>query len=124
MKDKIVSAETEGGQRAGEAIIEAVENQLAENCPSETKKTLDRLMSTGESRENAMRYIASALSIEIFEAFKNNVGRFMVEYGFQSFPSMETIRTFASDSSLYLASATMTNRQKSYIGKARPPNGA
>jgi hypothetical protein len=72
MKDKIVSAETEGGQRAGEAIIEAVENQLAENCPSETKKTLDRLMSTGESRENAMRYIASALSIEIFEAFKNN----------------------------------------------------
>jgi hypothetical protein len=72
MKDKIVSAETEGGQRAGEAIIEAVENQLAENDPPETKKTLDRLMATGESRENAMRYIASALSIEIFETFKNN----------------------------------------------------
>jgi len=72
MKDKIVNAETEGGQRAGEAIIEAVENQLAENDPPETKKTLDRLMTTGESRENAMRYIASALSIEIFEAFKNN----------------------------------------------------
>lgn len=53
---------------------------------------------------------------EPFERFKTNVGRFMVEYGFQSFPSMETIRRFAADSSFSLASATMRNRQKSYIG--------
>lgn len=53
---------------------------------------------------------------EPFEKFKDNVGRFMVEYGFQSFPSMETIRKFAADSSLSLTSTTMKNRQKSYIG--------
>ena len=53
---------------------------------------------------------------EPFENFEKNVGRFMVEYGFQSFPNMETIKTFASDSSLYLDSETMKNRQKSYIG--------
>lgn len=53
---------------------------------------------------------------EPFENFEKNVGRFMVEYGFQSFPSMETIETFAADSSLYLESETMKNRQKSYIG--------
>jgi len=53
---------------------------------------------------------------ELFESFKKKVGRFMVEYGFQSFPSMETIRTFAVDSSFSLKSATMLNRQKSYIG--------
>lgn len=53
---------------------------------------------------------------EPFENFEKNVGRFMVEYGFQSFPEMETIQTFASDSSQYLESATMLNRQKSYIG--------
>lgn len=53
---------------------------------------------------------------EPFKNFKNNVGRFMVEYGFQSFPSMKTIKTFAVDSSLYLQSKTMLNRQKSYIG--------
>lgn len=53
---------------------------------------------------------------EPFENFKSNVGRFMVEYGFQSFPSMETIRSFAVDSSFSLKSATMLNRQKSYIG--------
>jgi beta-mannosidase len=53
---------------------------------------------------------------EMFEEFEKNVGRFMVEYGFQSFPSMKTIRKFASDSSLNLSSETMLNRQKSYIG--------
>jgi beta-mannosidase len=53
---------------------------------------------------------------EPFKNFKTNVGRFMVEYGFQSFPSMKTIQTFASDSSLSLDSKTMVNRQKSYIG--------
>ena len=71
MRDKIVNADSEGGQLAGEAIIEAVENQLKQNEPPETRKTLERLMAMGESRENAMRHIASALSIEIFEALKN-----------------------------------------------------
>ncbi len=68
----IVDAETEGGQAAGEAIVEVVENQLAENNPPETKQTLDRLMNIGESRENAIRYIACALSVEIYGALKNN----------------------------------------------------
>jgi len=53
---------------------------------------------------------------EPFENFEHNVGRFMVEFGFQSFPGMETIKTFATDSSLHLESPTMLNRQKSYIG--------
>ena len=53
---------------------------------------------------------------EPFENFEQNVGRFMVEYGFQSFPSMESIKKFAIDSSFSLESATMLNRQKSYIG--------
>ena len=70
-KRSIVQADTEEGQRAGEAIIETIENQLRDNDPPETRKTLARLMRSGESRENAMRYIASVLSMEIFEALKN-----------------------------------------------------
>ena len=70
MNSKIVNSDSEDGQRAGEAIIEAVENQLAENKPPETKEALDRLMAEGQSRENAMRHIASALVIEIFGAIK------------------------------------------------------
>jgi len=53
---------------------------------------------------------------EPIENYKTNIGRFMVEYGFQSFPNMETINSFAADSSLYLDSETMKRRQKSYIG--------
>ena len=69
-KGQIVQAETANGQLVGEAIVEVVENQLADNNPPETKQTLDRLMKTGESRENAIRYIAGALSVEIFGALK------------------------------------------------------
>ncbi len=71
-KETIVNADSEDGQIAGEAIVEAVENQIAENNPPETKQTLERLMKTGESRENAIRYIACALSVEIYGALKNN----------------------------------------------------
>jgi hypothetical protein len=71
MKDKIVNGPTEDGQMAGEAVVEAVENQLADNNPPETKQTLERLMNAGESRENAMRYIASALSVELHNIMKN-----------------------------------------------------
>ena len=67
----IVQADTPDGQLAGEAMVEAVENQIRDNDPPETRTTLERLMSLGESRENAMRYIASVLSIELFEALHN-----------------------------------------------------
>jgi len=70
-KEKTVRADSEDGQIAGEALVEVVENQLAENNPPETKLTLERLIKTGESRENAIRYIACALSVEVFGALKN-----------------------------------------------------
>lgn len=68
----IVSAATAEGQRAGEAIVEIIENQLRGNTPPEVRQTLNRLMGMGETRENAIRYIARALSIELFHIFNNN----------------------------------------------------
>lgn len=70
-KEQIVQADTEDSQIAGEAIVEVVENQLADNNPPETKEALERLIKNGETRENAIRYIASVLSIEIFGALKH-----------------------------------------------------
>ena len=67
----VVNAAAESGDVAGLAIIEAVENQLKDNNPPEANDTLNRLMSMGERRENAMRYIATVFSIEIFEIIKN-----------------------------------------------------
>ena len=71
--EKIVNANTESGQRLGELIVEVAENQIKENSPPETKNTLERLISLGESRENAMRYIASVLSIEIYDIVKKEI---------------------------------------------------
>lgn len=53
---------------------------------------------------------------EPFENFQHNVGRFMVEYGFQSFPSIQTLSKSIDSSNLYLESDVMKARQKSYIG--------
>lgn len=72
MKEKIVNADTESGQIIGETIIEIIENQLRDNDPPEVKRTLKRLMNTGESRENAMRFIATTLSVELFGVLKHN----------------------------------------------------
>ena len=70
-RKQIVQAATPDGQLAGEAIVEVIENQLRDNDPPEVMHTLNRLVAMGESRENAIRYIACALSIEIFETVKN-----------------------------------------------------
>jgi len=71
-KETIVQADSENGQIAGEALVEVIENQLAENNPPETKQTLERLIKSGETRENAIRYITCALSVEVFGAIKHN----------------------------------------------------
>ena len=63
--EDIVQADTPDGQEAGELIVEVVENQLSENDPPETRQTLNRLVSAGETRESAIRYIACVLSLEI-----------------------------------------------------------
>ncbi|WP_462251848.1 glycoside hydrolase family 2 protein [Ekhidna sp.] len=53
---------------------------------------------------------------DVFEDFEKNVGRFMSEYGFQSFPGMETISYFADSSQWNLESEVMKHHQKSYVG--------
>lgn len=68
----IVHADTPDGQLAGEAIVEAIENQLRDNNPPETALTLARLMKGGEPREGAMRLIGCVMAVEVFEILKNN----------------------------------------------------
>ena len=67
----IVQADTPEGQLAGEGMIEAIENQIRDNDPPETRFTLHRLMSLGESRNNAMRYIGAVLAQEMYEVLTN-----------------------------------------------------
>lgn len=51
-----------------------------------------------------------------FESLKEDIPRFMSEFGFQAFPEMKTINTFAPESEHYLHSPTMKAHQKSSIG--------
>lgn len=50
------------------------------------------------------------------EDFGKKSGRFNAEYGFQSFPQMSTINTFATKNDLDLESEVMKSHQKSYVG--------
>ena len=53
-----------------------------------------------------------------FESFDTDVPRFMSEYGFQAFPEMKTIRTFAEENDFELESPVMNAHQKADIGNA------
>ena len=52
-------------QLAGEAVIEIIENQINDNNPPRVKETLMRLMLQGIDREEALKYIACALCVEL-----------------------------------------------------------
>lgn len=53
-----------------------------------------------------------------FESLDNEIPRFMSEYGFQSFPEMKTIASFASPKDYALESEVMNAHQKATIGNA------
>lgn len=51
-----------------------------------------------------------------FEAFEENVGRFMSEYGMQSFPSLKTINSFTEPKDRSIDSDVMNSHQKASLG--------
>ncbi|WP_411342950.1 beta-mannosidase [Paenibacillus sp. WLX1005] len=53
---------------------------------------------------------------EPFENYNVHVGRFMSEYGFQSFPEYRSVRTYAEESDLELESEVMLRHQKNGAG--------
>ena len=53
-----------------------------------------------------------------FESLDTEIPRFMSEYGFQAFPEMKTIRTFAEAEDFQLESPVMNAHQKATIGNA------
>lgn len=53
-----------------------------------------------------------------FESLDTDLPRFMSEFGFQSFPEMKTIATFAAPEDYQIESEVMNGHQKSSIGNA------
>jgi len=53
---------------------------------------------------------------EPFENYAQNIGRFMSEYGFQSFPELESVKKYALPSDYDIESEVMRSHQRSGIG--------
>ena len=63
-----MTASSEGTKAA---ILEAVDNQLKDNTPPETRQTYQRLLNQGFSNAEAREMIGAVVSSEIFEVVKN-----------------------------------------------------
>ena len=60
-----------GSELARVAIVEIIENQIRDNNPREVRQTLERLLSEGQTKEEAMKLIGCAVAVEVFEIMKH-----------------------------------------------------
>ncbi|MCX6249111.1 MAG: glycoside hydrolase family 2 protein [Bacteroidetes bacterium] len=68
------------------------------------------------TKQGDMHYWGVWWGKEPFSAYKEKTGRFMSEYGFQGFPSLETIQKFTLPSDRQLGSPVMKAHQKHPVG--------
>ncbi|KRE49601.1 beta-mannosidase [Paenibacillus sp. Soil522] len=68
------------------------------------------------STEGDVHYWGVWHAVEPFENYNLKIGRFMSEYGFQSFPDYDTVMTFATEQDLSLDSKVMRAHQKNGDG--------
>lgn len=72
---------------------------------------------TGTSGDN--HYWGVWHELHDFERYRDNIGRFMSEYGFQSFPGFETVKQYTQPEDYDITSEVMTVHQRSGIGNLR-----
>ncbi|TVR37039.1 MAG: glycoside hydrolase family 2 protein [Cryomorphaceae bacterium] len=117
---------TEAHQQQLWANYERIFHQLlpdivAENDPETpyVPSTPQRNWGTAENfNHGSMHYWGVWHGRDPISAYERNVGRFMVEYGMQSYPDIETLRPYIPDERMFIGSPAFTDRQKSYIGNA------
>ncbi|WP_276354937.1 beta-mannosidase [Cohnella caldifontis] len=71
-----------------------------------------RQHATNDSSHGDIHFWAVWHASEPFEKYNGNIGRFMSEYGFQSFPEYRTVRTYAREDEMELESEVMLHHQK------------
>lgn len=71
---------------------------------------------TGDGKRGDMHYWGVWHGREPFEKFNEVIPSFMSEYGFQSFPEIETVKKFALPQDYSISSDVMTAHQRSGIG--------
>ncbi|MBR0229330.1 MAG: hypothetical protein IJQ62_13375 [Clostridia bacterium] len=56
--------------RLKKLMLEVVDNQIRDNTPPETRKTLERLMANGDTRQKAKEKIAYVAVLHIYDILK------------------------------------------------------
>ena len=59
------------GALAGEAIRDAVREQIRSGEPPEAKKTYERLVAMGMAEDEALEMLSAVLAVEIFHVLKH-----------------------------------------------------
>ncbi len=72
--------------------------------------------SSNDAKKGDIHYWGVWHAIEPFENYNRYVGRFMSEYGFQSFPEYKTVRSYAEEDDMALQSEVMLGHQKNKRG--------
>jgi hypothetical protein len=67
-----MTMDEERGIQIRKALFEVIENQMKENNPPETKKTYQRLLDQGFSRDETMRMMATVVITEMNDMVKHN----------------------------------------------------
>jgi len=86
--------------------------------PSSPSATGDKL-ATYESTSGDMHYWGVWHGLQPFTNFRKYRARFMSEYGFQSFPELNTVKTYAMPEEWNIESKVMASHQRSGIGNLR-----
>lgn len=97
---------------------EVIPTIVAEESPSVPYVSTSPLSNWGKAENfnhSSMHYWGVWHGEDDFSDFKKNVGRFMVEYGFQSYPNYNQLLKY-SNGTIDFESEFLKNRQKSYVG--------
>ncbi|OIQ37570.1 MAG: hypothetical protein BM555_00500 [Crocinitomix sp. MedPE-SWsnd] len=95
--------------------IPAIVSQESSSIPYVSTSPLSNWGTKENFNHSSMHYWGVWHGEDDFTQFKNNVGRFMVEYGFQSYPKYDQLLKH-SRGDVSFESDYLKNRQKSYVG--------
>lgn len=84
--------------------------------PSSPSSAVKGKYATDKNPDGDVHYWGVWWGKQPFEKYADNIGRFMSEYGFQSFPGLETVRKYALPEDYDIESPVMRHHQRSSIG--------
>jgi len=115
-----------------QGIIPDLVNQFDPGRSYTPTSPLSNWGANGNFNSGSMHYWGVWHGADSFEDYKTNVGRFMAEYGFQSFPDIRTTTYYAGkdfnlDSSVshqksYIGNGLITKESEKHFGRAKDTN--